>query len=105
MPEQSPLHDVTVRSGAEFLEEAGWALPARFGNVDGEYQAAKSQAALFDVSHRSKVELSGPEAVSFLQNLCTNDADALPIGAGCETFLTTMHAKVLAYALVYHLFL
>jgi folate-binding protein YgfZ len=38
----------------------------------------------------------------FLHNLCTNEINNLPVGAGCEAFLTTNKAKVVAHILVYH---
>src|SRR5947209_16520521 len=69
---------------------------------DSEYQHARASAALFDVSDRGKLELTGPDAPSFLHNLCTNDVVNLPLGAGCEAFFTTAKAKVVAHALIYH---
>jgi folate-binding protein YgfZ len=65
-----------------------------------EYAAACSGAVLFDLSDRSKIELVGPEARLFLHNLCTNDVKNLAAGAGCEAFLCTAKARVVAYALV-----
>jgi tRNA-modifying protein YgfZ len=66
------------------------------------YRQAREAAALYDVSDRGKVELSGPDAPSFLHNLCTNDVVNLPLGGGCEAFFTTAKAKVVAHALIYH---
>ena len=60
------------------------------------YHAAKETSVLFDLSQRGKVELTGPEAILFLHNLCTNDVKKLAVGAGCEAFLTTAKAKVVA---------
>src|SRR5437870_369631 len=105
MPEKSPLHEVTARAGAQFVEDAGWLMPHQYGDVQGEYVCACDRAAVFDVSPRGKVEVTGGDAVSFLQNLSTNDVAALPVGAGCEVFFTTAQAKVVAHALVYHLLL
>src|SRR5437762_6930158 len=67
-----------------------------------EYWHARRHAALFDVSERGKVELTGKEAAMFLHNLCTNDISGLPLGAGCEAFLTTNKAKVVAHFFIYH---
>jgi folate-binding protein YgfZ len=67
-----------------------------------DYDRARTDAALFDVSDRGKVEVSGPEAPNFLHNLSTNDILNLPLGAGCEAFFTTNKAKVVSYALIYH---
>ncbi len=67
-----------------------------------DYDRARTGAALFDVSDRGKVELTGLDAPSFLHNLSTNDVLNLPLGAGCEAFFTTAKAKVIAHALIYH---
>lgn len=103
MSERSPLHDVTARAGAAFTEEAGWTMPAHYGDPAAEYRAARAGVALFDLSHRGKVELTGPEAAVFLHNLLTNDVKGLPYSHGCEAFLCNVQARVLAYALVYRL--
>jgi tRNA-modifying protein YgfZ len=67
-----------------------------------EYQLARTACVLFDQSDRGKVELTGSDAASFLHNLCTNDITGMPLGAGCEFFLTTNKAKVVAHGYVYH---
>jgi folate-binding protein YgfZ len=105
MAERTPLYDTTARAGAEFTEDAGWLVPARFGYGAAEYAAVRSGAGLFDVSHRGKIELTGPEAAFFLHNLSTNAINDLPVGAGCEAFLTTNKAKIVSHLYVYHLLL
>jgi len=101
MAEQTPLHDVTSQAGATFVEEAGWQVPRDFGDPAAEYTLAREEAAVFDVSHRGKVSLAGPDAGRFLHNLCTNDIVGLAAGSGCEAFLTSTQAKIVASALVY----
>jgi folate-binding protein YgfZ len=103
MSERSPLHEATARSGAVFTEDGGWTMPAHYGDAAAEYRQARTAAALFDLSHRGKVELTGPEAAIFLNNLLTNDIKNLPLSRGCEAFLCNVQARVLAYALVYRL--
>jgi folate-binding protein YgfZ len=73
--------------------------------ITEQYDRARSAAALFDQSARSKVEVTGPDAASFLHGLCTNDVQNLPVGAGCESYLTNAKAKVVAPILVYRLLL
>jgi folate-binding protein YgfZ len=105
MPEQSPLFDATAQAGAVFVEEAGWLIPDHFGDAAAEYRQAREKAALFDLSPYGKVEVTGSEAGSFLHNLSTNDVQGLPVGAGCEAFLCTVKARVVAHVLIYHLLL
>ncbi len=105
MPEHTPLHDITAQAGAVFVDSAGWLVPARYGDPRAEYEQARSSAAVFDLSHRGKVEVSGADAGSFLHNLTTNDVKGMPVGAGCEAFLTTPTAKVVDQLLIYHVLL
>lgn len=103
MPENLPLAAAHARAHAVLTEEFGWQVPAHFGDPAAEYQAVQQGAAVFDVSHRGKVEVSGTDAGSFLHNLCTNDVRKLAPGFGCETFFTNAQARVLAHGFVYHL--
>jgi folate-binding protein YgfZ len=96
MANLSPLDEITRKAGAVFSEEGGWLMPAHFGDSAAECQQAHTAAALFDLSHRGLIELTGPEAAAFLHNLCTNDIKNLASGQGCAAFLCTAKAKVVA---------
>src|SRR5262245_27683493 len=67
-----------------------------------QYRAATEGAALFVLNDHGKIELKGPDARMFLHNLCTQDVKNLPIGAGCEAFLTTNKARVVAQIWIGH---
>jgi folate-binding protein YgfZ len=99
---QSPLHAVTEKAAASFAEIAGWTMPAHFGDPAREYAAATTSAAVFDTSHATKLQLTGPDAPSFVSNLSTNDIKNLPLGGGCETYFCDHRAKALFQAWVYH---
>jgi len=77
-------------------------IPNDYGDPRAEYRAAYERAAWFDLSDRGKIELAGKEAVFFLNNLCTNDVKNLAVSAGCEAFLCTAKAKVVAHLFVSH---
>jgi tRNA-modifying protein YgfZ len=101
MAECTPLHDQTSAAEAVFIEEAGFLLPAHFGDALAEYNAARAAAVLVDQSPRGKIEVWGADAARFLHNLTTNDILNLAPGTGCQAFLTTAKAKVIAYLLIY----
>jgi folate-binding protein YgfZ len=101
MVARTPLHDSTSAAGAVFMVESGFQVPAHFGDVLAEYNHARSAAVVVDESPRGKVEVSGADAARFLHNLTTNDILSLAPGAGCEAFLTTAKAKIIAYLLIY----
>ena len=67
------------------------------------YAAACSTAAVFDLSNRGQVELTGPDAAQFLHNLSTNDINNLPARHGCEVFLTTNKARVVGHGFAHRL--
>jgi folate-binding protein YgfZ len=101
MSRRTPLHEQTSAAGASFIEEAGFLLPAHFGDALAEYNTARMSAVLVDESPRGKIEVKGADAARFLHNLTTNDILQLPLGGGCEAFLTTAKAKIIAYLLVF----
>ena len=72
-------------------------------DVIADYRLARDGAALFDVSDRGKVELTGKDAGRFLHNLSSNDILRLAPDTGCEAFLLTAQARVVAHVLVYRL--
>jgi tRNA-modifying protein YgfZ len=103
MAEQSPLHAWQIDAGANLVRDAGMLMPADFGDPQGEYHAARSHAAVFDLSHRGTVALSGADCVAFLHNLCTNDIKKLAPGCACEFFLTTHKARVVGHGFAHRL--
>src|SRR5262245_50565743 len=102
MPERTPLYEPEERAGATFMEDAGWLMPTHFGDAIAECHHARAHAALFDVSHHGRLCLVGPDARAFLHNLCTNDVKKLAPGDGCEAFLTTHKARVVAHVRVWY---
>jgi glycine cleavage system T protein len=105
---RSPVHGRLEALGAAFGEKAGWERPnwvesnaprsprrwtprgwsARHWStaIEAEHRAAREQAALFDETSFSKLEVSGPGALSLLQGLSDNDLDK-PVGAVTYTQL------------------
>jgi glycine cleavage system aminomethyltransferase T len=71
--------------------------------MSNDYQTATSTAALFDMSAAGKLELTGPDAPMFLNNLSTNDTANLPLGGGCEAYFCDSRAKVQFAAWIYHI--
>src|SRR5919112_225023 len=80
---RSPLEASHLRAGAELRVEDGARVAAHFGDARAEYEAVRGGvgAGLFDLSSRGRVEVSGSEAVQFLNGLVTNDVKALAAGA------------------------
>jgi glycine cleavage system aminomethyltransferase T len=55
----SPAAGPSSRLGAVFVEEAGWEIPASFGDDAAERAAIRDRVAIADVTARAKVDLRG----------------------------------------------
>ncbi|MDA0999344.1 MAG: hypothetical protein O2807_02340 [bacterium] len=100
MPE-SPLMELHEARGARFIEEAGWKMPADFGDPGAEHRAGREGAALIDLSHRGIVRFSGPDAESFLHNMLSSQVVGLRPGEGRYGTFLTRQGKLIADLTLY----
>lgn len=94
---RSPLYERVRTAGACFGELTQWERPMWFATTSvepvydysygrqnwfacsaEEHRAAREAVALFDLSSFAKIEVSGDDALRFLQRVCTNDVDVAP---------------------------
>lgn len=101
MPKLSPLSELHRANGASFTEENGWTLPLHFGAPQKEYEAVRSAVGLLDLSHRGVLRFTGPDRVSFLQGMVSNDVKAMASGEGAYAAFLDIQGKVLADARVF----
>ena len=64
------------------------------------FQQVTEHAGLFDRSARRRLAVTGPDRAKFLHNLLTNEVKRLPVGRGCEAFVTSPQGKTLAFVIV-----
>ena len=74
---RTPLFAFNQLHGARFVDFGGWEMPVQYKSILDEHRAVRQRAGLFDVSHMGEVEVTGPEAVRFLDHLVTNDVSTL----------------------------
>jgi glycine cleavage system aminomethyltransferase T len=67
---RSPAARLSSSRGAVFVEEAGWEIPASYGNDEGEREAIRDRVAIADITARSKIDLRGelPETLRVPQD-------------------------------------
>jgi sarcosine oxidase, subunit alpha len=84
-----PCHAEHVALGAHFEDVGGWRRPLHYGrgspsdihaSVEGEARAVRTAAGLFDSSPLGKIEVSGPDALEFLNRLYVNNLTTLSEG-------------------------
>lgn len=99
MTSDSDLHHLQQSQGA-ILNEHG-ATPLHFGDSRGEFHAARTDAAVFDLSGRTQLELTGADRQKFLHSFCTNDVRNLKAGQSCEAFVPTIQGKIWGHIFVF----
>src|SRR2546430_12009056 len=68
-----PLFANHAALGAKLVDFAGWEMPIHYSGVVDEYQAVRTAAGLFDVSHMGRINVAGPGALSVLPRVTVND--------------------------------
>src|SRR5215470_4061009 len=96
MQKQSSLFDFHKQHGAVFSEQEGWLLPNHFGNPDAEYQSVRTAVGLIDLPHRALLQFTGPDRLSFLQGMLSNDLRTLKMFDGQQATVLTQQGKVIA---------
>lgn len=90
--------------GARMGPFAGWDMPLQYETgAIAEHRAVREQAGLFDISHMGQVEVSGPDAVSFLDYTLTNDILGLPEGLSTYCLMCRPDGGVVDDVFVYRL--
>ena len=100
---RTSLYDTHVALGARMVPFAGWEMPVQYEGVISEHLAVRTAAGIFDVSHMGEIETSGPDALQFLQRLCSNDVARLEIGGAQYSVLCRDDGGVLDDCFTYRL--
>lgn len=79
-----------------FAEFAGWTMPAVFSSIEEEVAAVRNRVGLLDMTYEGAMQVTGKEAVQFLQGLLTNDVKQLAKGKGMRAAFLTGHGKIRA---------
>jgi folate-binding protein YgfZ len=77
-------------------EIGGRSVVLAYGSVAAEYEALHTRAALFDRSHRGRLQLFGERAAEMVAGLVTNDVSGLAPGQGCYAAALTAKGKIIA---------
>jgi len=99
---KTPLNTVHRNLGGRMVEFGGWDMPVQYtaGTVS-EHLRTRTYAGLFDVSHMGEIDVHGPDAISFVNRLVSNDVAKLIDGQAQYSALTTPEGTVIDDLLVY----
>ena len=98
---RTPLYDRHLAAGARLIPFAGWEMPVQYVGILQEHHAVRNNAGLFDLGHMGQVSVGGPDALTFLQAVTTNDASVLGPGQAQYSLLPNEHGGVIDDIIVY----
>ncbi len=79
-PKKTPFYKHHVKAGARMVPFAGYIMPVQYTGITEEHLAVRKNVGLFDISHMGEFEISGPDALKFIQKMTVNDATLLESG-------------------------
>jgi aminomethyltransferase len=77
---KTAFYDIHRSLGAKIVEFAGYEMPVQYEGVLHEHKRVREAVGVFDVSHMGEVEVSGKDALAFVQRITVNDAGTLGVG-------------------------
>ena len=77
----TPLHDEHEPLGGKLVEFGGWHMPVQYGPILEEVRCVRERVGLFDLSHMGRFNLTGPDAVAFVDRVATCYCARIPLGA------------------------
>jgi len=89
-----PLEALHLKAGAELGDAGGAARVESYGEPGPLAIAARQGAGLLDLSHHSRLAVVGPDRLSWLQGIVTNDVQKLATGEGCAAAALTNKGKL-----------
>jgi aminomethyltransferase len=79
-PIKTAYYKYHVEAGARMVEFAGFAMPIQYSSMTEEHLAVRNNVGLFDLSHMGEFEVSGKDALAFLEKTTTNRVSNLEPG-------------------------
>lgn len=98
---RTPLYERHIEAGARVIPFAGWEMPVQYQGIIAEHHAVRQKSGLFDLGHMGQVDVSGPDALQFLQRVTTNDVSRLEPGEAQYSLLPNPDGGVIDDILVY----
>jgi aminomethyltransferase len=83
------------------VDFAGWYMPVQYTGIIDEHRAVRKAAGLFDLGHMGQVDVTGPDALAYLQYVASNDVSQLAPGAAQYALLCYPDGGVIDDIIIY----
>ena len=100
---RTPLYERHKELGAKTVEFGGWEMPVQYTGIVDEHITTRTAAGLFDISHMGQINVRGPDALSFLQSIATQDVATIAEGLANYSLMCYPDGGIVDDIFVYHL--
>lgn len=97
----TPFTPIHISLGAKMAEFAGYNMPISYSGINDEHETVRKVAGVFDVSHMGEFIVSGPNALSLLQYVTTNDLSKLAEGRAQYTCMLNDAGGIIDDLIIY----
>lgn len=85
------------------VDFAGYDMPVQFRGIIPEHQRVRTTVGVFDVSHMGRVEVTGKDALAWINRMTTNDASRLEVNQAQYSVLCYPDGGIVDDLVVYRL--
>ncbi|MDR1370471.1 MAG: glycine cleavage system aminomethyltransferase GcvT [Dysgonamonadaceae bacterium] len=98
----TPFTNIHEALGAKMHEFAGFNMPIEYSGIIDEHMTVINGVGVFDVSHMGEFWVKGPNALTFLQKVTSNNVATLPIGKAQYSCFPNEKGGIVDDFLTYH---
>jgi glycine cleavage system T protein len=102
-PKKTCLYDSHLRltDKSRLAPFAGYLMPLWYSSISKEHAAVREKAGLFDCTHMGTLDVTGKDAIEFLNLISTNEVHKLADGAAQYSYILDAAGNVLDDIIVY----
>ncbi len=97
------LSAIHAALGAKMVPFAGYNMPVSYQGINLEHQIVREKVGVFDVSHMGEFFVTGPNALSLIHRVCSNDASKLEDGEAQYSCFPNQDGGVVDDLIVYRI--
>ena len=98
---KTALYKKHIDLGAKMVPFAGYEMPVQYAGVNAEHKCVREGVGVFDVSHMGEFLVAGPNALSLIQKISSNDASKLFPGRAQYAYIPNENGGVVDDMIVY----
>jgi aminomethyltransferase len=98
---KTALNDIHRKAGARMMEFAGYDMPVEYSGIKNEHLAVRNAVGVFDVSHMGEFWINGPNALTLVKKVSSNDPSLLQPGQAQYTCFPNGKGGIVDDFLVY----